>query len=197
MVGHTGSSTDGEQSVITRRRALASVAAAGVGSVALVARGSDTASADVTMGEFTATGDKAELSRAPAAVTVSTSGEWRVDAAPDTIEQVRITLQATVGSEELSADVAMNSVFDATSGDFALEADLIDDHPDVSGDLFVPDDTGATKTTPVRVAVIVSAVRDGEITAEARAEDTAEVIVTEDGVEVAVGGSADVSIEPA
>jgi len=91
----------------------------------------------------------------------------------------------------------MNSVFDATSGDFALEADLIDDHPGVSGDLFVPEETGATKTTPVRVAVIVSAVRDGEITAEARAEDTAEVIVTEDGVKVAVGGSADITVEVA
>lgn len=197
MVGHTGSSTDGESLSITRRRALASVAAAGVGSVGLLARGSDTASADVTMGEFTATGDEADLSRAPAAVTVSTSGEWRVDAAADTIEQVQITLQAIVGSEELAADLTMNSVFDATSGDYTLEADLIDDHPDVSGDLFVPDDTGATKTTPVRVAVIVSAVRDGSITAEARAEDTAEVVVTEDGVEVTVGGSADVSIEAA
>lgn len=197
MVGHTGDMTDDEQSLITRRRAVASLAAVGVGGGSLLTAASRDASAQVTMGELSASGDEATLSRAPAAVTLAAQGEWSVDAAPDTIEQVRITLQAIVGSEELSADVAMNSVFDATSGDFALEADLIDDHPGVSGDLFVPDDTGATKTTPVRVAVIVSAVRDGEITAEARAEDTAEVIVTEDGVEVAVGGSADITVESA
>lgn len=197
MVGHTGSTTDGESSLITRRRALASLAAAGVGGVAVVAGGSDTARADVTVGDFSASGTEAELSRAPAAVTLSAAGEWRVDAAPDTIEQVRITLQAIVGADELAADVAMNSVFDATEGDYSLEGDLIADHPDVSGEMFVPDAAGETKTTPVRVAVIVSAVRDGSITAEARAEDTADVVVTEDSVEVVVGGSADVTIEAA
>lgn len=188
--------TDDEQSLITRRRAVASLAAVGVGGGSLLTAASRDASAQVTMGEFTATGDEATVSRAPAAVTLAAQGEWSVEASGG-IEQVRLTLQAIVGDDELAADVAVNTVFDATEGDFSLQADLIDDHPDVSGGFFVPDDTGATKTTPVRVAVIVSAVRDGEITAEARAEDTAEVIVTEDGVEVAVGGSADITVEVA
>jgi hypothetical protein len=196
MVGHTRSTTDDESTLMTRRRAVASVAAAGVGGIGLLTRGTDSASAQVTMGELTASGDEADLSRAPEAVTVSAQGEWRV-AANGGIEQVQLTLQAIVGDEERAADVAMNSVFDATEGDFALDADLIADHPDVSGDLFVPDETGATKTTPVRVAVIVSAVRDGEITAEARAEDTADVVVNQDGVEVTVGGSAEITVDSA
>lgn len=196
MVGHTDGMTDDEQSIITRRRAIASAVVAGVGGVGLLAGGTDSARAQVTMGEFTATGDDATLSRAPAAVGLSAQGEWSVSAAGG-VEQTQITLQAIVGDDELAADVAMNSVFDTTEGTFDLSADLIDDHPDVSGDLFVPEETGGTKTTPVRVAVIVSAVQDGEITAEARAEDTADVVVTEDGVEVAVGGSAEVTVNAA
>jgi hypothetical protein len=187
--------TDDESSLITRRRAVASAAVAGVGGIGLLVGGSDTARAQVTMGEFSATGDEATLSRAPAAIALSAQGEWAVDVSGG-IEQVQITLQAIVGDDELAADVAMNSVFDATEGAFDLTADLLDDHPDVSGAMFVPDETGATKTTAVRVAVIVSAVRDGEIAAEARAEDTADVVVTDDGVEVVVGGSAAVTVEP-
>jgi len=188
--------TDEEPSTITRRRAVASAAVAGVGGIGLLAGGSNDARAQVTMGEFSATGDDATLSRAPAAVTLSAQGEWAVTANGG-IQQVRITLQAIVGDDELAADVAMNTVFDATEGSFDLTADLIADHPDVSGDLFVPSETGATKTTPVRVAVIVSAVRDGEITAEARAEDSADVVVTDSGVEVVVGGSAEVTVDAA
>ena len=188
--------TDDEQSTITRRRAVASVAAVGLGGGGLLTAATRDARAQVTMGEFSATGDEATLSRAPAAVNCSAQGEWSVTASGG-VEQVRITLQAIVGDDELAADVAMNTVFDATEGSFDLTADLIADHPDVSGDLFVPSETGATKTTPVRVAVIVSAVRDGSITAEARAEDTADVVVTDSGVEVVVGGSADVTVDAA
>lgn len=194
MVGHTQQTTEDAQSLITRRRALASVGAVAAGGIGLLTAGTDRARAQVTMGELNATGDEATLSRAPAAVNLSAQGEWSVSAAGG-IEQIRITLQAIVGREELAADVAMDTVFDATSGDFTLQADLLAEHPDVSGALFVPDETGAIKTTPVRVAVIVSAVRDGSITTEARAEDTVDVVVTEDGVEVAVGGTADLSIE--
>jgi len=182
-----------DQPRVTRRRAVASVAALGIGGVGLTSLGGDTASAEVTMGDFTATGDSATMSTAPSAVTVSTSGEWSVNAPSGTVEQVMLKLNVAVGDGD-DADIASDRVFDAVDGTFELDGELIGDHPDVTADMFSPSGGDAEKTTPVTVAVVVSAVQGGNIIAEARAEDTADVTVSEEGVEVRVGGSATVDV---
>jgi len=66
-----------------------------------VSLGGETASAEVTMGEFTATGDSATMSTAPSAVTVSTSGEWSVAAPGGSVEQVMLKLNVAVGDGDV------------------------------------------------------------------------------------------------
>lgn len=191
----TDSDDGSDQPRVTRRRAVASAAAVGVGGLGLTSLTGDTVSAEVTMGEFTATGDSATVSNVPSTVSLSTSGEWSVTAPNGSVEQVMLTLNAAVDGGD-GADVASDRVFDATEGTFSLSGELIADHPDVTGEMFVPADADGEKTTPVRVAVIVSAVQNGEVVADARAEDTADVTVTKEGVKVHVGGSATIDVSP-
>lgn len=190
----TSPTDERDAQLLTRRRTAAGIATVSLGGLSVVAAGSDTASAEVTMGEFTATGDSKTLSRAPAGITVAVRGEWSVDAAGG-VEQVMITLQATVNGE--TADLATDRVYDATSGTYDMTADVIADHRDVTATDFMPAETGADATTDIDVRVVVAAVRDGSVEAEASVTDTATVTVTRAGVDVAVGGTGDVTIDAA
>jgi len=177
---------------ITRRRAIAGavVGATGVGGVAHLA-GDASAQAEVT-GDFSATGDEATLSAPPAALRVDATGEWAVDTG-GSLQQVQITLQATVDGETAALDEAV--VFESTSGTYDLSGDVLANHDALSAVGLMPDEPDATRTTEVVVRVIVSAVRGGSIISEASVQDTVEVVVDERGVRVTVGGSATVRVE--
>lgn len=162
---------------------------AGVSGVATLS--SESASADVS-GDFQATGADATVSGVPSAIRIDASGAWSVESAGP-IEQVRITLQARVDGE--IDDLATDVIFDATSGEYAVSADVLADHRDVDASAFMPDTPGETEATDVVIRVVVSAVRDGGVVAEASVEDTATVTVTEAGVAVTTGGQASVSVE--
>lgn len=178
---------------ITRRRVLAGVAAGATGAGALAHLSGDaSAQADVS-GDFDATGDDATLGAPPAAVRVDATGEYAIDATGP-IDQVRTTLQATVA--DMTDDLTHTSDFGSTSGEYALTADVIADHRDIEAGDFMPA-SGASKTTDVRVRVVTAAVRDGSVIAEDSVEATVPIVVDHEGVVVSVGGSADVTIEPA
>lgn len=179
---------------LTRRRVGAGVVAGalGAGGIAHLA-GDASAQADVT-GEFTATGDEATLAAAPGAITIHATGEASVETA-GTLDQIRVTLQAETDSVDID-DLAETSLFDGASGSYDLRGDLIADHRDLAAEDFLPD-AGGEQTTDVRVRVVAAAIVDGSVSAEASAEDTVPVTVTHEGVVVAVGGSADVTIESA
>lgn len=183
---------DGDVAQLTRRRAIAGavVGATGVGGVAHLA-GDASAQAEVS-GDFSATGDAATLSSPPAALRVDATGEWAVDTG-GSLQQVQITLQATVGGETAALDEAV--VFDATSGTYDLSGDVLTNHDALSAAGLMPAEPDATRTTEVVVRVIVSAVRDGSVVSEASVQDTVEVAVDERGVRVTVGGSAAVTVE--
>ena len=179
---------------LTRRRLGAGLVAGAVGAGGIARLAGDaSAQADVT-GEFDATGDEATLSEAPDAITVAASGQARVETS-GTLDQIRVTLQAAPGELGID-DLAETSLFDGTEGAYDLRADLLADHREATADVFVPD-RGATRTTDVRLRVVAAAIIDGSVAAEASAEDTIGVTVTHEGVVVAVGGTADVTIEPA
>jgi len=179
---------------ITRRRAIAGavVGATGVGGVAHLA-GDASAQAEVS-GDFSATGDEATLSAPPAALRVDATGEWAVETG-GSLQQVTITLQATVDGETAAIDETV--VFDATSGTYDLSGDVLANHDALSAADLMPDEPDATRTTDVTVRVIVTAARDGSIVAEESVEDTVSIVVDERGVRVTVGGSATVRIETA
>lgn len=178
---------------LTRRRVGAGLVAGvvGAGGIAHLA-GDASAQADVT-GEFSATGDAATLSDAPDAITIHATGEASVETA-GTLDQIRVTLQAEV-NDQLD-DLAETSLFEGASGSYDLQGDLIADHRDLAAEDFLPD-AGEQLTTDVRVRVVAAAIVSGSVAAEASASDTVPVTVTHEGVVVAVGGSADVSIESA
>lgn len=175
---------------VTRRRVLAGAGSAVVAGGGLFALAPDDASAEVTMGDFSLSGADANVTDAPAAIDVRATGEWQVDA-PSPPEQVQTTLQIEVNGT--ADDLATDAGFDASAGAFDLEADLLD-HRDVTADDLTPADPGATKTTDVTVRVIVSAVRSGEVVAEASVDGTKPLTLTRDGMVVSVGGEATMDV---
>jgi len=162
----------------------------GVGTVAYASREAS-AQADVS-GDFEATGDEATLSNAPAGLPVDASGEWRIETT-GSLQQATVTLQ--VGYEGSVAELDEAVIFDGTSGTYDLAGDALSAHDDLSASDLMPAEAGGTRNTELRVRVVVSAVRDGSIIAEASVEDTVQVVVDKTGVEVAVGGTGSVQID--
>jgi len=149
------------------------------------------AQASVTMGQLSISDDEATVSNPPAEITLSVSGEWTVTA-PSTPEQVRQVLQ--IEYDGTAEDIAENVNFDGgDSGTYSLSANVFD-HPELSGDVVIPAESGQVKTTEITVRVIVMVVSDGEIQQEASVEDTASVRITRNGIEIAVGGSGSVEV---
>lgn len=179
---------------VTRRRVLAvtGAAVAGVGAVATGTRDAQ-AQTDVEMGELSASGDTAQLAAPPESIRIDATGEWRIETA-GSVEQVQLTLQARVGDGRID-ELDSNTVFDdPTSGTFDLGGDLIDDHRDTEASAFMPAGPGETRERDVEVRIVVAAVRDGEVVSEGSVEDTATLEISESGVAVRVGASADVTI---
>jgi len=176
----------------TRRRFGVGLAAGvvGAGGIAHLA-GDASAQADVT-GEFTASGAEATLSDAPDAITVSATGTASVETS-GALDQIRVTLQAAPGELGID-DLAETSLFEGTAGEYDLSGGILADHREATAETFLPEQ-GQTRTTEVRVRVVAAAIVDGEVAAEASAEDTVGVTVTHEGVVVAVDGTADVTID--
>ena len=175
----------------TRRRFGVGLAAGvvGAGGIAHLA-GDASAQADVT-GEFTASGAEATLSDAPDAITVSATGTASVETS-GTLDQIRVTLQAAPGDLGID-DLAETSLFEGTAGEYDLSGGILADHREATAETFLPE-RGDTKTTDVRIRTVAAAIVEGEVAAEASAEDTVGVTVTHEGVVVAVDGTADVTI---
>jgi hypothetical protein len=155
--------------------------------------GSDSARADVTMDTLTVADDSATLTDPPKAVTLEVSGEWQV-AAASTPDEVRLVLQVVYDGtgEDLTEDV----VFDAgESGDYQLSADLFG-HPELSQSTVMPTENGQEATTEITARVICMAVSGGEIQQEASIKDTATLTLTKDGIEVSVGGTGGLTVQP-
>jgi len=143
------------------------------------------------MGELSVEGDSATLNDEPSEIAIDVSGEFQVDS-NTTPEQCQLTLQCHVGEDELVDDIATDTHFDTTAGEYQISGDLLD-HRDVSASEFVAP-VGETITVPLMIRIILSVVIDGSIAAEAFTEDNAPLEVTAKGIEARIGGSGSVEI---
>jgi hypothetical protein len=184
--------TDYDRSTVTRRRVLAAAGGATLAGLAVLESGSRRTRAEVSMGEFSVSGDSATVDGPPAAITITASGEFEIQA-PEPPEKVEQTLQVRLGGGD-SDDLARDAAFDTASGSFDFSTGLYSHQAVERGDL-TPTSAGQTRETDLRVRVIVGASRGGELIAESYVEETATLSITQEAIEVSIGGSASVSIE--
>lgn len=183
--------TDDSSSRVTRRRAVALGGGVLLTGGSLLAGGTDSASAQVTA-EFTATGDDATLMSPPSAITVEASGSWEVTAAQ---QPEQVTHELAVLVNDTASVVAEDGSYESSQGDYTLSGDALT-HPELSASDLMPSGDATEATTTLTLRVTIGAVIDGETVAEAVAEDTADVVITEQGVEVVVGGTGTITVEP-
>lgn len=177
---------------INRRTTLAAAAGVAGGAGVMATLGSDTAEAaiDAEAGPLEVQGADRTVGGQPQAVTVSVAGSFDV-AATETMEQVRVTLQIEVNGT--SDDLATDAVFDTNSGTFDLSANLLD-HRDVrSGDL-TPSENGASTTTEVVARVIIAAINNDELKAEKVLQDSADLRLTRQGIEIVAEATGNVTV---
>jgi len=185
----TESKTDDDATRVTRRRAMAAAGGLALTGGSLLAGGSDSASAQVTA-DFAATGDDATLMSPPSTLTVDASGTSEVTA-PQQPEQVTHALSVAIdGSDSV---IAEDASFDSSQGEYSLSGDALS-HPELSASDLMPSGDATEATTTLTLRVSVGAVIDGETVATATAEDTADVVISEQGVTVTVGGTATITI---
>lgn len=135
-------------------------------------------------------GDTAELSQPPSSVTLTVTGDWEIGGpAP---EQSRVILQVEhdATSRDMDEFIDMDT---PASGSYQLAAELLD-HPEIYGSDLLPAEPGQVTNTEIVVRVILLAINSGEISAESYVEDTASIQLTNDGLELAVGGSGAVNV---
>lgn len=183
--------------LLTRRRALASVAGLAGGGVTLahLATG-DAVAADVTMDTLDVAGDSATVSGEPQAIMVNVAGEYSVDAStlPD---QARTVIQIHVPPDDTADDLDENVFMDSVaSGTYSHEVDLLD-HRAIDAADVTPDGPDDVIVMEILVRVVLLAVSGGSIQKETFVEDTAPIEIRPDGVSLAVGGSGEVVIETA
>lgn len=178
---------------VSRRATLAKVGtgAALLGGIGALTIGSQEASATVTMGELSMTGDEANVNDPPTRIDVAVSGEYAI-ISTTTPEKVETILQVEV--DGLVDDLDMQVDFDQTSGTYLITADIFSNHNDISQGYFTPADPDSQKVTDVIVRVVCRGVIGGEIRAEAVVEDTVTVTINRDGMNVSVGGEGSVSV---
>lgn len=184
---------NGSDSRITRRQALAGGVTACVGGVGLLTVLSDGVSAQIEMGDLSIDGDSATLAEPPAAIDLSVSGEWSVDANSPP-PQCRTTLQLQT-QEGHADDLDEQLFFDTTSGKYSLTTDIYQ-HDEISQGHFFPNEGGATKTRDLLARVILSVVEDGSVAFEKIIEAPVTVELTKEGMVLHVGGEGTTSIVP-
>jgi hypothetical protein len=185
---------------MNRRALLRAAGVAGAGGLATLAglrAGSKPARAAASL---QITGDETTLGPdgAVEAVRLACDVEWSHDlpegSAP---ERVAVTVSAGRADAGLTvvAERAASSLFPESEGSEAIDVDLLD-----AGALepaAVEPDPGGETTVPVRVvAAVVVETSDGEVLAEAKASETADVTVArERGGEASVGGSGELTVK--
>lgn len=180
--------------LLTRRRALASAAGIGVGgfSLAHLATG-DAVAAEVSMGTLEVGGDTATVSGEPQAILVRVGGEYTIDAATMP-EQARTVLQLHLPdgtADDMDENVFMDSV---ASGTYEHEADLLDHRALDVADV-TPDGPDDVVTMEILVRVVLLAVSGGSIQAEDFIESTAPIEIRPDGINLALNGTGEVTIQ--
>ena len=172
------------------RRQFGIAGATLLGGVGIVSVTSQEARAEVAMDTLDVSGDDASLSQPPSAVDLTVSGSWKIDG--PTPEQARVVLQVEYDGQ--AEDMAEHLEMDTpASGDYSLSAQLLD-HKHIDGAMLLPDSPGQVKTTDIVVRIILLAVSGGEIQSETKVEDTASLRVTNDGVQLAVGGTGSIDV---
>jgi hypothetical protein len=184
----------------TRRRLLRAAGVAGAGGLATLAGLRAGSAPSRAAADLAITGDEAELGPDGdvTAVRLAATIEWSHDlpegAAPET---VAVTVSAGRADAALTAvaDREASSLFPESEGVESVDVDLLDAGA-LDGSTVEPD-PGAETVVRVRVvAAVVVKTSDGEVLAEAEANETADVTVArERGGEASVGGSGALTVE--
>lgn len=179
---------------ISRRKALAGCGTALTGGLVAALGLTGRTRAAVEMDTLSIAGDSATLAEPPSAIMVQVSGEYQIDG-PTTPDQARTVLQLEIAgaSDDLDEAIFMDA---PTGGSYTLQADAFSHRNLERGDL-LPTATGETRSVDVTVRVILLAVSDGSIMAESHIEKTAQVELTKDGLQMSLGGSGDIQVQPA
>lgn len=178
------------ETMVSRRKFLAvsgSVATVGVAGCVGTASGQT----EVSMGELDIDGDSATVNEAPSAIYIDVSGDFAIES-NTTPEQAQLTLQCHVGEDSLVDDIASETYFDQSAGEYEISGDLLD-HRDVIDSDFAPEN-GETLVVPVLIRIILSVVIDGSIAEETFVEKEVPLEVSTDGVTATLGGSGSVEI---
>ena len=178
------------ETMVSRRKYLIATAGVATGSLSGCI-GSAQAQTDVEMGKLSVEGDSATLNDEPSEIVIDVSGEFQVDS-NTTPEQCQLTLQCHVGDDPRVDDIATDTHFDTTAGEYQISGDLLDHRDVVAGDFAAP--VGETITVPLMIRIILSVVVNGSIAAEAFVESDAPLSVTAKGIEAQIGGSGSVEI---
>lgn len=80
-----------------------------------------------------------------------------------------------------------------SSGTYELGVELLD-HPEIRGSDLLPSESGQVTNTEIIVRVILLAITGGEIIDEVFVEDTASIQLTNNGLELVVGGSGSIEV---
>lgn len=132
-------------SQLSRRQVITGATSLGIGSIAFTLIASEDADAAVTLGELSVDGDESTLPDAPAAIMISVTGEYDIQAA-STPEQVKHIMQLHI--DGVADDVTETADFDQSSGSFSLESDLYE-HRDVSRGDLMPTTAGGSNTVDI------------------------------------------------
>jgi len=178
------------EAMVSRRKFLAVSGSLASGGLAGCI-GSAQAQTDVSMGELDIAGDSATVDDTPSAIYIDVTGDFEIES-NTTPEQAQLTLQCHVGDDSLVDDIAQNTYFDQSAGEYEISGDLLD-HRDVVAQDFAPEN-GETLVVPVLVRIILSVVVDGSIADETYVEKEVPLELTTEGISARLGGSGSVEI---
>ena len=182
--------TPRRETMVSRRKFLAvsgSLASGGLAGCVGTASGQT----DVSMGELDIDGDSATVNEAPSAIYIDVSGDFAIES-NTTPEQAQLTLQCHVGEDSLVDDIAQQTYFDQSAGEYEISGDLLD-HRDVVDSDFAPEN-GETLVIALLIRIVLSVVVDGSIADESYVEREVNLELTTEGITAQLSGSGEIEI---